>query len=69
MRLHVGERRCYRVERFSCYSRKTWIGVKCERDRSLANLPGEIVGDRVWRLNKLIVYNLSRVKVDNTNSG
>jgi hypothetical protein len=66
--LHVDKRRCYRVERSGCYSRKAWIGVQCEKkDRSLANLPGEIVGDWAWWFDKLIVNNLSRIKIDNAN--
>jgi hypothetical protein len=68
MRLHVDKRRCYGVERSGCYSRKAWIGDQCEKtDRSLANLPGEIVGDWAWWFDKLIVNNLSRIKIDNAN--
>ena len=53
---------------------ETWIGVKCEKDQEkdvsfffLANLPGEIVGDRARRFNKLTVYNLPHAKADNAN--
>jgi len=65
--LHISESRCYSVERCTCYSRKTWIGINCEKGRSLAILPGEIVGDRARRLNKPIVYNPSRVKIESAN--
>ena len=37
------------------------------KDRSLANLPREIIGDWAWWFDKLIVDNFSRVKVDNAN--
>ena len=59
----IGVPRCICTSaRRSCYSRNTWIGVKCEKDMPLATLPGEMVGDWARRLNKLIVYSLSRVK-------
>ena len=46
MRLHVGKRRCYGVERCGSYARKAWIEDQCEeQDRSLAHLPSEIIGD------------------------
>ncbi len=44
--------RRYRVEAAAVIPEKTWIGVKCEKDRSLANLPGKKVSGRARRLNK-----------------
>jgi hypothetical protein len=68
MHLYVDKRRCDGVQRSGRYSRKAWIGDQCEKkDRSLANLPGEIVGDWGWWFDKLVVTNLSRIKIDNAN--
>ena len=67
MCLHVGKGRCYRVERRGCDPRKACIGNKRKKDRPLANLPGEIIGDWARRLDKLIVCDFSCVKVDDAN--
>ena len=45
MRLHVGKRRRYGVGRYYSYAWEAWIEDQCDKqDRSLANLPGEIIG-------------------------